>query len=57
MIKQLEKLNLDGNNDEIRMKIMVLEGKASNEYWIAVKYLIPKNIGFTKRTKKTNRFT
>lgn len=35
-----------------RMKIMGLEGKASNEYWIAVKYLIPKNIGFTKRTKK-----
>lgn len=28
LIIQLEKLNLNGNNDEIRMKIMGLEGKS-----------------------------
>ena len=32
--------------------IMGLEGKASNEYWRAVKYFIPNNIGFEKRIKK-----
>ncbi len=52
LIKQIEKIDLNGNNDEIRMKIMGLEGKASNEYWMAIKYFIPNDIGFTKRTKK-----
>ena len=31
-IKQLENLNINGNNRNLRMKIMGLEGKASNEY-------------------------
>ena len=34
------------------MSIMGLEGKASNEYWAAVKYFVPKEIGFSSRTKK-----
>ena len=34
------------------MTIMGLEGKASNEYWAAVKYFVPKEIGFSARTKK-----
>ena len=34
------------------MKIMGLEGSASNHYWNGVKYFIPKEIGFESRTKK-----
>ena len=51
-ISQLEDLKLKGNNEEVRMKIMGLEGKASNEYWRGVKYFIPSDIGFESRTKK-----
>lgn len=51
-INQLDDLKLKGNNEEVRMKIMGLEGKASNEYWAAVKYFIPSEIGFKSRTKK-----
>lgn len=51
-INQLADLNLNGNNPEIRMKIMGLEGNASNEYWNAVKYFVPCEIGFKSRTKK-----
>lgn len=51
-ILQLSDLDINGNNEDERMKIMGLEGKASNEYWMGVKYLIPKEIGFEKRTKK-----
>ena len=51
-INKLEKLDLRGNNEEIRMKILGLEGKASNEYWAAVKYFIRPEIGFDSRTKK-----
>lgn len=51
-ISQLEKLKLKGNNEDVRMKIMGLEGKASNEYWRGVKYFIPSEIGFESRTKK-----
>ena len=49
---QLESLKVIGDNESLRMKIMGLEGKASNEYWNAVKYFIPQEIGFEKRTKQ-----
>lgn len=52
IITQLSELNFKGNNEDIRMKIMGLEGKASNEYWSGVKYFIPPEIGFDSRTKK-----
>ena len=51
-ITQLSELDFRGNNDDLRMKIMGLEGKASNEYWSGVKYFIPREIGFDSRTKK-----
>lgn len=51
-ISQLEELKLKGGNEDVRMKIMGLEGKASNEYWSSVKYFIPSEIGFESRTKK-----
>ena len=49
-ITQLE--NLDLNDSNIKMQIMGIEGKASNDYWNAVKQFIPKEIGFESRTKK-----
>ena len=49
-IKQLNDLNLNDKN--IKLQIMGIEGKASNDYWMSVKYFIPKEIGFVKRTKK-----
>ncbi len=52
IIKQIDELNLNGNNEKQRRKLMGLEGKASNEYWMGVKYFIPKEIEFTKRTKQ-----
>lgn len=51
-ITQLDQLKIIGDNEKLRMKIMGLEGKASNEYWKAVKYFVPGDIGFTQRTKK-----
>lgn len=51
-INQIEGLKLYGDNEKLRMKIMGLEGKASNEYWSGVKYFIPAEIGFASRTKK-----
>ena len=51
-IAQLLDLNLNGNNEDLRMKIMGLEGIASNEYWSGVKYFVPKEIGFENRTKR-----
>ena len=51
-ISQLEELNLSGDNETVRMKIMGLEGKASNEYWSGVKYFVLPEIGFASRTKK-----
>ena len=49
-IKQLNELNLNDKN--IKLQIMGIEGKASNDYWKSVIYFIPKEIGFTSRTKK-----
>lgn len=49
-VKQLEDLNLNENN--VKMQIMGIEGKASNDYWNCVKHFIPKDIGFDLRTKK-----
>ncbi|MCR5025993.1 MAG: CRISPR-associated endonuclease Cas1, partial [Methanobrevibacter sp.] len=49
-IKQLETLNL--NNQNIKMQIMEIEGKSSNDYWNCIKYFIPKEIEFNARTKK-----
>lgn len=51
-ITQLEKLRLNRDNGPVRVKIMGLEGKASNEYWGGIKYFVPKDIGFSSRTKK-----
>ena len=51
-INQLDDMKLKGNNEETRMKIMGLEGKASNEYWGGIKYFIPSEICFVSRTKK-----
>lgn len=49
---KLQTLKINGDNENLRMKIMGLEGKASNEYWNAVKYFLPREIGFEKRTKQ-----
>ena len=49
-VKQLDNLNLNENN--VKMQIMGIEGKASNDYWNCVKHFIPKDIGFDFRTKK-----
>lgn len=49
---QSVRLDLRGNNQELRMKIMGFEGTASNEYWKGVKHFIPKEIGFESRTKR-----
>ena len=43
---------MNGDNEDVRMKIMGLEGIASNEYWKGVKYFVPSQIGFKSRTKK-----
>ena len=51
-INQLESMSLTGDNQSVRMKIMGLEGKASNEYWKSVKYFLPNEIEFSSRTKK-----
>ena len=51
-ISKLNQLQLNGDNETLRMKIMGLEGKASNDYWKGVKHFIPKEIGFESRTKK-----
>lgn len=51
-ITQLESMRLNGENESLRMKIMGLEGKASNEYWRGVKCFVTSDIGFTNRTKK-----
>ena len=52
IIKQIDELSLNGDNEKQRIKIMGLEGKASNEYWMCVKYFIPKEIEFRNRTKQ-----
>lgn len=52
IIKQIDELSLNGDNEKQRIKIMGLEGKASNEYWMNVKYFIPKEIEFRNRTKQ-----
>ena len=51
-ISQLNQLPLNGDNESLRMKIMGLEGKASNEYWKGVKHFVPKEINFESRTKR-----
>ncbi len=51
-INQLDEMKITRSNEETRMKIMGLEGKASNEYWKGIKSLIPSKIGFVSRTKK-----
>lgn len=52
IISQLNQLHLNGDNESLRMKIMGLEGKASNEYWKSVKHFIPNDICFESRTKR-----
>ena len=46
------RLKIDECINQTRMKIMGLEGKASNEYWGGIKYFIPSEICFVSRTKK-----
>lgn len=52
IMNQLNQLSLNGENESVRMKIMGLEGKASNEYWKGVKNFVSKEISFESRTKK-----
>ena len=52
MITKLNHLSLTGDNGSIRMKIMGIEGKASNEYWKGVKHFVPNEINFESRTNK-----
>ena len=51
-IKELNSIKLANNHEKVKMKIMGCEGKASFEYWSAIRLLIPPDIGFEKRTKK-----
>lgn len=51
-IKELNSIKLTNNHEKVKMKIMGCEGKASYEYWSAIRLLIPSEIGFEKRTKK-----
>lgn len=51
-INELNSIKLTNNHENVKMKIMGCEGKASHEYWNAIKLLVPQKIGFEKRTKK-----
>ena len=51
-IKELNSIKLTNNHEKVKMQIMGCEGKASAYYWSGIKLLIPKDIGFEKRTKK-----
>ncbi|WP_365316371.1 CRISPR-associated endonuclease Cas1 [uncultured Methanobrevibacter sp.] len=51
-IKEIDSLKLTNNHENIKMKIMGCEGKASYEYWSGIKLLIPPNIGFEQRIQK-----
>ena len=53
MITKLNHLSLTGDNGFMRMKIMGIEGKASNEYWKGVKHFVPNEINFESRTNKS----
>ena len=44
-IKQLNDLNLNDKN--IKLQIMGIEGKSSNDYWSSVKYFIPKDLAIS----------
>lgn len=50
-IKQLDSLKITNNLDNIKMKIMGCEGKASREYWRGIKLLVPSEIGFLQRNQ------
>ena len=51
-INKLNSIKLTNNHEKVKMQIMGCEGKASVHYWNGIKLLIPKDIGFEKRTKK-----
>jgi CRISPR-associated protein Cas1 len=42
---------VDGNNiEQVRDKIMGIEGVASSSYWLALTFIIPEEFGFKKRS-------
>lgn len=51
-IKDIDSLKLTNNHENIKMKIMGHEGKASYEYWSGIKLLVPPDIGFEQRNQK-----
>lgn len=51
-IKDIDSLKLSNNHENIKMKIMGCEGKASYEYWRGIKLLVPPDIGFEQRNQK-----
>ena len=51
-IKDIDSLKLTNNHENIKMKIMGCEGKASYEYWSGIKLLVPPAIGFEQRNQK-----
>ena len=52
-IKEIENLKFTSRNivQKSKLKIMGIEGKASNEYWNAITKLLPKEFGFEGRNK------
>ena len=51
-IKDIDSLKLTNNHENIKMKIMGCEGKASYEYWSGIKLLVLPDIGFEQRNQK-----
>ncbi len=51
-IKEIETIQTQKEIQKTKIQIMAIEGKASNEYWKAIKKLTPKEINFQKRNKK-----
>ncbi len=50
-IKELDSLKITNNLDNIKIKIMGCEGKASRDYWRGIKLLVPSEIGFLQRNQ------
>lgn len=48
------KFNARTNVEKAKMKIMGVEGKASNEYWESIKYLFSDDLGFEGRSKRNS---
>lgn len=53
LIKELDSVRLSNHNiEKVKMQIMGCEGKASYEYWNAIKHIVPEEINFENRTRK-----